>query len=281
VHDASAAALADDLTALDHAVAALAELEDARREEADVPTGLVPYALDLRNATTTDPLEYEAESRRLLERDDLDPALRHRLEATVDDDERLLADERLSDAREARVGRVFNALVEPVGRSIMNGVMLPWRLARSISGLIVRERMEDELSLQERQALPSRSRPSTFSLASTRASSAGTRPAAISTYVALDAPWSATRMPPRSCSPSAHSRTSPKIPPRAKCGTRRWNASTASAPGWVGASSPPTTPISARGVPCSWLCSWARPRRSSTTPVSCTRPTSTVSSRTR
>jgi hypothetical protein len=153
VHDASAAALADDLTALDHAVAALAELEDARREEADVPTGLVPYALDLRNATTTDPLEYEAESRRLLERDDLDPALRHRLEATVDDDERLLADERLSDAREARVGRVFNALVEPVGRSIMNGVMLPWRLARSISGLIVRERMEDELSLQERQAL--------------------------------------------------------------------------------------------------------------------------------
>jgi hypothetical protein len=134
-------------------VAALAELESARLQEADTPTGLVPYALDLRNATTTDPLEYEAESRRLLERDDLDPALRHRLEAMVDDDERLLANERLSDAREARAGRIFNALVEPVGRSIVNGIMLPWRLARSISGLIVRERMEDELSLQERQAL--------------------------------------------------------------------------------------------------------------------------------
>jgi hypothetical protein len=152
-HDATAAALANDLVTLDHAVAALAELENARLQEADVPTGLVPYALDLRNAATTDPLEYEAACRELLERDDLDPALRHRLEAVVEDDERLLADERLSDAREARVGRIFNALVEPVGRSIVNGVMLPWRLARSISGLIVRERMEDDLSLQERQAL--------------------------------------------------------------------------------------------------------------------------------
>jgi hypothetical protein len=153
VHDATAASLADDLATLDRAVATLAELERTRLEEAGVPSGLVPYAFDLRNATTNDPLEYEAGCRELLERDDLDPALRHRLEAIVNDDERLLADERISDAREARFGRIFNALVEPVGRSIVNGVMLPWRLARSISGLIVRERMEDDLSLQERQAL--------------------------------------------------------------------------------------------------------------------------------
>jgi hypothetical protein len=152
-HQAGAAALDDDPATLDLIVAELEELDETRRQEAGTKTGLVPYVIDLRNATTSDPLEYEAASRALLERGDLDPALRHRLEATVEDDERLLASERLSDARSARVGRVFNALVEPVGRSIMNGVMLPWRLARSLAALVVREHMEDELSLPERQAL--------------------------------------------------------------------------------------------------------------------------------
>ncbi|MEN8182928.1 MAG: hypothetical protein ABFS46_10385 [Myxococcota bacterium] len=152
-HDAMAASLADEVLRVQQAVDALEEIDRARREFDDPATGLVPFALDLRNATTDDPLRYESRSHELLERDDLDAVLEHRLEAVLGDDERLLARHRIADARWTRFGRIFNALAEPVGRSITSGAMAPWRLARSLANLLVAEHQAETLSTPERQAL--------------------------------------------------------------------------------------------------------------------------------
>jgi hypothetical protein len=156
-HQIAVAAWAPDPTALDAAVAQVAVLDAARNEAGAAPTGLLPYALDVRNAVRDDDLVYQRASHELLERDDVDPALRARLEQEADDDPIGLAQDRLGDARRARFARIFNALVEPLGRTLTtgltSGVMLPLQLARTVTGIAVREHMAPELSTPERQAL--------------------------------------------------------------------------------------------------------------------------------
>jgi hypothetical protein len=127
---------------------------DADRARSDEPpSGLAPYAEDAVNSTEPDVLVYRAAQRQLLERDDLDPTLRRRVEAEVDEDPLELAGARLADARRTRVSEATNAFTRAVGTSFANPALLPYRLAMSMLGFGLAKRQEDELTPPERQAL--------------------------------------------------------------------------------------------------------------------------------
>ena len=119
----------------------------------DLPTGLVPIATDLVNATVDSALDYRESTHALLENDDLKPALRERLSQTEKNDPLALASARIRDAWVISIGRAFNALAEPVGKSIMTMSLAPYRLARSVLSYAIQLYNQEPLPLQRRQAL--------------------------------------------------------------------------------------------------------------------------------
>jgi hypothetical protein len=119
----------------------------------DLPTGLVPVATDLVNATEDSSLGYRESTHALLENDDLDPALRERLSQTEKNDPLVLASARIRDAWVISIGRAFNALAEPIGKSIMTMSLAPYRLARSLLSYAIQLYNQEPLPLQRRQAL--------------------------------------------------------------------------------------------------------------------------------
>jgi hypothetical protein len=119
----------------------------------DLPTGLVPIATDLVNATVDSSLAYRDSTHALLENDDLNPALRERLSQTEKNDPLVLASARIRDAWVISFGRAFNALAEPIGKSIMTMSMAPYRLARSALSYAIQLYNQEPLPLQRRQAL--------------------------------------------------------------------------------------------------------------------------------
>jgi len=162
--DVAAAALAGDAERARRAAERIerfdAERADARERGGEdvlsqgaAPTGLAPIALDLVAATRGDERAYRARAAELLERDDLEPALRARLQQTVDDDPLRLADARMHDATVQEWGQAFNAVAEPVGTSITRGPLGAVELARSLLGLAVARHVQDDMSVPERQAL--------------------------------------------------------------------------------------------------------------------------------
>ncbi len=130
------------------------EAIDTVLEAADEPrTGLVPAAVDLANATQGDPRAYRSGTQRLLERDDLDPALRARLEIAERDDPLVLARDRLREDWLFEFGRAFNAVAEPLGSSITTFTLAPYRLARSVVNYALALHAREPLPLRQRQAL--------------------------------------------------------------------------------------------------------------------------------
>jgi len=152
-HDVAAAALGGDRDGVKAGIARLAQIDRERVQEGDRPTGLVPFVLNLRNATIDDDsLDREATAE-LLDRNDVDPALRASLEDFLADDPLEIADERIQDARQISFARVFNMLSEPAGHAISNIPMAAVGVARALVGVAVEEHLADELSVPERQAL--------------------------------------------------------------------------------------------------------------------------------
>jgi hypothetical protein len=95
----------------------------------ELPTGLVPVATDLVNATVDSSLGSEQ------------------------NDPLVLASARIRDAWVISFGRAFNALAEPIGKSIMTMSMAPYRLARSALSYAIQIYNQEPLPLQRRQAL--------------------------------------------------------------------------------------------------------------------------------
>lgn len=151
--DLAASALAEPRAASAAAVERLEALDRERRAQGLAPTGLVPVAADLANATLDDPIAYRRATAAVLERDDLSLGLRKRLEADVADDPLRLADERLRDAVVKDTAEVFNALIAPLSRIALTPIQGALALTRSVTDLMLAERTEDALELQERQAL--------------------------------------------------------------------------------------------------------------------------------
>ncbi len=147
------AALNSDLPKATRILKRLRAIDTVLGADGNSPTGLVPIATDLVNATMDAPRVYRNATQALLERDDLDPALRARLTQTEQDDPLALADDRIHDAWLISFARAFNTLAEPVGKSITSLPMAPYRIGRSVLGYAIQLYEKDPLPLQRRQAL--------------------------------------------------------------------------------------------------------------------------------
>ena len=149
----ASAALASDAERAKRLLRRLRAIDTVLVAGGDLPTGLVPVATDLVNATEDSSLGYRESTHALLEDDDLDPALRERLSQTEKNDPLALASARIRDAWVISIGRAFNALAEPIGKSIMTMSLAPYRLARSLLSYAIQLYNQEPLPLQRRQAL--------------------------------------------------------------------------------------------------------------------------------
>ncbi len=150
--DLAEASLASSHDGVKRALARLEKLDAAHVDETGSTTGLVPPALDLA-AAAQDHESYIRSADALLERSDLDPAMRARLEQTVKDEPLRLAAARRSDARLNAFATAFNTLAEPLGRAAFNGLSAAFGLGRALLNFAVNKHIEDEISIAERQAL--------------------------------------------------------------------------------------------------------------------------------
>jgi hypothetical protein len=151
--DLSVAVLASDPDRVESSLGALDAAERDLRPDGP-PTGLVPAGIEAADAVRAPGRAGIAATERLLdERDDLDGASRARLERWLDDDPLALAKKRINEARYMAVARLFNAVSEPVGRSLLSTTMLPFTLGSALAHVTIDYAREDALPLQRRQAL--------------------------------------------------------------------------------------------------------------------------------
>jgi len=151
--DVARAALLSRGEEAEQAVERLRAIDTVLEAEGERPTGLVPAASDLANAALDDPRAYHDARQDLLERGDLDPALRARLEMEQEDDPLLLARARLREDWLLEFGRAFNSVAEPLGTSITSFTAAPYRLASSALNYALALHAREPLPLRQRQAL--------------------------------------------------------------------------------------------------------------------------------
>ncbi len=131
----------------------IASFDRWREENDQLVSGLLPYAQAAVFACIDDDVTYRQKESALLKEDDLDPALRARLEQETADDPLLLAKERLHDERTVRYGSAYNRMAGPVGRLALSGILIPLTIIRGIADVFASEKKREPLSLRERQAL--------------------------------------------------------------------------------------------------------------------------------
>ena len=151
--DLAAAALASSKTGVARSLSRLESLDGEAASRDGAATGLVPVARDLAAASADDHTAYVRSTEVLLDRDDLDPALRTRLEQTLADEPLRLAQARRRDAFVNSFASVFNVIAEPLGRAAMSGVTAAANLGNALLGLAIAKHLEDPVSTEERQAL--------------------------------------------------------------------------------------------------------------------------------
>jgi len=151
--DLALALLAGDREAAAQAVRDIEALDAARAAQGEAATGLLPWALDARNALIEERPRWRSAQAELLSRGDLHPALRRRMEADVASDPLALADARLREARLRRWGGALNLLSRALGMGLANPTVLPVHTAEALLQLGLREHLADDLSTGERQAL--------------------------------------------------------------------------------------------------------------------------------
>jgi hypothetical protein len=155
-----AAALVSDRETME---LALARLEDMARDpalESEVDAKRrIPLSQDLVNATLDDPRSFRAACKKLSKTRGLDPALKKRLKDCYEDDPLRLARRRTLDVWESLWATTFNAASEPLGRSLLGGVVLaPYYIASSAAHYLASLNERDRFPVQYRQALVHRER---------------------------------------------------------------------------------------------------------------------------
>ncbi|HKA16202.1 MAG TPA: hypothetical protein VKH41_14360 [Myxococcota bacterium] len=155
--DRAAASLAVAALAADRdgVTTALDGLERAERElrGGASASGLVPAGFEAADAVRFPGRAGLAATKLLLERDDVDAASRARLERWLEDDPLALAQKRVGEASFSSFARLFNAVSEPVGKSIFSTALLPYTLGSALAHYSIDFAREDALPLQRRQAL--------------------------------------------------------------------------------------------------------------------------------
>jgi len=135
--DRAAASLAVAALAADRdgVTTALDGLERAERElrGGASASGLVPAGFEAADAVRFPGRAGLAATKLLLERDDVDAASRARLERWLEDDPLALAQKRVGEASFSSFARLFNAVSEPVGKSIFSTALLPYTLGSALA----------------------------------------------------------------------------------------------------------------------------------------------------
>jgi len=157
--DLARAALLTDREGMDRSLAKLRELAENESEPDRDLDRRIPMSMDLRNSTIDDPVVYRKACRSLKGRKDNDPRLESRLEECMDDDYLRLAQRRVNDSREAFWAETYNAVADPLSRSIISGgILTPYYIANSAATYLARINERDSFSVQLRQALTHRER---------------------------------------------------------------------------------------------------------------------------
>lgn len=151
--DLASAALATDRAGVARHLSHLHALEEEQRSSLGAGTGLLPVATDLAAASADDHEAYIRNAEALLDRNDLDAALRSRLEQTVNDEPLRLAAARERDAFVNALAGLVNRLAEPLGRAAFSGITAVAGLSRAVLGYAVEKHLEDDMTTPERQAL--------------------------------------------------------------------------------------------------------------------------------
>lgn len=155
------AALLTDREAMDRSIAMLHDLAETEAEAESEPDLVrrIPISLDLRNATLDDPTAYRHACASLKDRRDNDPRLNSRLEECAEDDFLSLAQRRVNDSRETLWAETYNAVADPLSRSLLSGgILTPYYLANSVASYLARINERDAFGVQMRQALDHRER---------------------------------------------------------------------------------------------------------------------------
>jgi hypothetical protein len=124
----------------------------------------IPMSVDLRNSTLDGPAEYREACRALKQsikedQDQSDPRLTSRLDECVSDDFLNLARRRFWDSIESIWADTYNAIADPLSRSLLSGgILTPYYLANSASSYLARINEREAFPLQWRQALVHRER---------------------------------------------------------------------------------------------------------------------------
>ena len=148
----AAAALSGQWTGARAANAALLN-EDARREaRGELPSGLADNAAELLAARAGSE-DFPDRAAELLERDDLDPALRRRLELARAAAPLEVADTRLAEETRAKLGALFNRIVEPLSTLAISGALNPIVAGRSALAALLTAHQFPSASPRQRQAL--------------------------------------------------------------------------------------------------------------------------------
>jgi hypothetical protein len=131
------------------------ESYDAEQEQSgERRSGLAPLAQDVANSAQTTARGYLSASDELLaRRDDVDPAMRERLEREATADPLSRGNQRLREFYLTTFARAFNAVAEPIGQSIFTMALAPIRLGVSVARYAIERYREESMPLQRRQAL--------------------------------------------------------------------------------------------------------------------------------
>ena len=151
--DLAVASLGRHADAADAALSRIVSFDDQQEDDGEPRTGLEPVGRDLANAAQQPGRAYLSASESLLERGDVEPALRERISRHVAADPLARADASVRDAWVTEFARLFNAISQPLGTSFVFTVMLPVRLGMSLANYAIDLYREDPLPLQRRQAL--------------------------------------------------------------------------------------------------------------------------------
>jgi len=132
--------------------AALAREDELREERGERPSGLSDNAAELL-AASGGSISYPDRADELLDRDDLDPALRRRTELARDADPLRVAETRLNEERRAQAAEVFNRIVEPLSTLAITGALNPLAAGRSALSTLLALNQMPTATPRERQAL--------------------------------------------------------------------------------------------------------------------------------
>ena len=153
------AALITDREGMDRAIEKLEAISKEGGEPERRIDRRIPLSLDLRNATLDDPIAYRKACASLEGRANNDPRLESRLEECVADEPLKLAMRRVRDNRETVWAETYNAVADPLSRSVISGgILTPYYISNSVASYLARMNEREAFPVPLRQALVHRER---------------------------------------------------------------------------------------------------------------------------